>query len=209
MENIKIQTNYLLNLPLTGALNEAEKALAPLLRERSQLSTEGKVTTQSKALRLLSEYLNGSPTALEAADKIPIDCASTAAIISTVFIHAKKLDAALKTISNFKRDVECCGIAIQIYLMMSRVDLAKLELQNIAVYASDEPIYQIYETWIILHSEDSIQQAFYAFEELISTFGPIPKLLNSQAACQIQRGMIAEAESLLLECLKLVFVVLS
>ncbi|CAO3581404.1 unnamed protein product [Absidia cylindrospora] len=124
-------------------------------------------------------------------------------VIATLFVNAGKLDDALQVLHVRTKKLECVALAVQIYLQMDRLDLARNEVNHAKSWAEDALLLQIMEAWVGLRvGGEKYQEAFYIFEEFgQSNSAQTIKVLNGQAASNLAMGRYPEAESLLLEAL--------
>jgi coatomer protein complex subunit epsilon len=91
-------------------------------------------------------------------------------------------------------------------LKISRIDLAKKQLQAMKSIEEDATLTQLTEAWInIFLGGEKTQEAFYIFQELAEKFSVTVRLLNGKALCHIHSGRFDVAEDLLMEALERVF----
>ncbi|KAI9308577.1 coatomer epsilon subunit-domain-containing protein [Cunninghamella echinulata] len=124
-------------------------------------------------------------------------------IIGTLFARAGKYDDALQVIHVRTKKLECSALAVQIYLQMDRLDLARNEVNHAKSWAEDALLLQLMEACVDLRvGGEKYQEAFYIFEEFAqSNTSQTIQILNGQAAANLAMGRYPEAESLLLEAL--------
>ncbi|KAI8329417.1 coatomer epsilon subunit-domain-containing protein [Chlamydoabsidia padenii] len=124
-------------------------------------------------------------------------------VVASLFVNAGKLEDALKVLHVRSKKLECVALAVQIYLQMDRLDLARNEVTQAKSWAEDALLLQMMEAWVGLRvGGEKYQEAFYIFEEFgQSNSAQTVKVLNGQAASNLAMGRYPEAESLLLEAL--------
>ncbi|KAI7855008.1 coatomer epsilon subunit-domain-containing protein [Circinella umbellata] len=124
-------------------------------------------------------------------------------VVATILVNDGKSEEALKVLHTRSKKLECCALAVQIYLQMDRLDLARKEVAQAKSWAEDALLLQMMEAWVDLRvGGDKYQEAFYIFEEFgQSNAEPSIKVLNGQAAANIALGRYPEAESVLMEAL--------
>ncbi|EIE85171.1 hypothetical protein G6F46_009614 [Rhizopus delemar] len=122
-------------------------------------------------------------------------------VIATILVLAGRLEDALKTLHSRQRKLECSALAVQIYLQLDRLDLARNEIASVKTWAEDALLLQMMEAWVDLRvGGEKYQEAYYIFEEFAqSSTAQTVNVLNSQAVANIALGKYPEAESLLLE----------
>jgi len=92
---------------------------------------------------------------------------------------------------------------VQAYLKISRLDLARKQLQAMKNAEDDATLTQITEAWVNIYlGGEKTQEAFYIFQELAEKHSVTVRLLNGQAVCHIHAGRFEEAEDLLMEALE-------
>ncbi|KAI8081287.1 coatomer epsilon subunit-domain-containing protein [Halteromyces radiatus] len=167
-----------------------------------------------KAVRLLSLYLQQKSKALPTDDLVqqakqffeegshrvhPV----VQVVIATLLVNAGKYDDALQVLHVRTKKLECVALAVQIYLQIDRLDLARSEVNHAKSWAEDALLLQMMEAWVGLRvGGEKYQEAFYIFEEFgQSSTGQTVRVLNGQATANLAMGRYPEAESLLLEAL--------
>ncbi|XP_065836668.1 coatomer subunit epsilon-like [Oscarella lobularis] len=120
---------------------------------------------------------------------------------ATVYYHEENFEAALRCLHQ-SDSLECAALAVQIYLQISRVDLAKKEVKRMQEMDEDATLTQLAIAWTNLAiGGEKLQDAFYIFQELADKNASTVVLLNCQASCYIQQGKHDDAEGLLQEAL--------
>ncbi|OBZ85154.1 Coatomer subunit epsilon [Choanephora cucurbitarum] len=162
-----------------------------------------------KAIKLLAEYLSSKGNAADYVTKANALLEEGAnrihpvvqVTIATLLVHAGHLEDALRTLHSRQKKLECSALAVQIYLLMDRLDLARNEVASVKTWAEDALLLQMMEAWVDLRvGGEKYQEAFYIYEEFgQSSTAQTVKVLNGQAAANLTLGRYPEAESLLLE----------
>ncbi|EIE87444.1 hypothetical protein G6F46_003048 [Rhizopus delemar] len=122
-------------------------------------------------------------------------------ITATILVQACRLEDALRILHSRQRKLECSALAVQIYLQLDRLDLARNEIASVKSWAEDALLLQMMEAWVDLRiGGEKYQEAYYIYEEFAqSNTAQTVKVLNGQAVANIALGRYPEAESLLLE----------
>lgn len=98
--------------------------------------------------------------------------------------------------------LESLALALQIYLSMSRLDLARKELKKMQDRDEDSTLTQLAQAWVnIAIGSDKLQDAYYIFQEIIDKYGSSVSLFNSQSVCYIGQGRYEEADSAIQEAM--------
>ncbi|CAO3699183.1 unnamed protein product [Rhizopus stolonifer] len=120
---------------------------------------------------------------------------------ATILAQVGRFDDALRALHSRQKKIECSALAVQIYLQLDRLDLARNEIASVKAWAEDALLLQLMEAWVDLRiGGEKYQEAFYIYEEFAqSNTAQTVKVLNGQAAANIALGRYDEAESLLLE----------
>jgi coatomer protein complex subunit epsilon len=101
------------------------------------------------------------------------------------------------------RSILSQALQVQTYLRLSRLDLARKQLQAMKSAEDDATLTQLTEAWVnIFLGGEKTQEAFYIFQELAEKHSVTVKLLNGKAVCHIHSGRFEEAEDLLMEALE-------
>ncbi|KAJ2958250.1 hypothetical protein NQZ79_g6116 [Umbelopsis isabellina] len=120
---------------------------------------------------------------------------------ATILTNEGFQEEALRVLHIRGKSLESAALAIQIYIQMDRVDLARKEVANVKSWADDALLAQLLEAWVDLRiGGDKYQDAFYIFEEFAqSNTSATVKLLNNLAVSNLALGRYPEAESHLME----------
>ncbi|KAI9261055.1 coatomer epsilon subunit-domain-containing protein [Sporodiniella umbellata] len=180
------QGKYNLVIQDIGASEEASLKAVKLLA--LYLSNKQKDEIVQEALTLLEEGSNRIHSAVQVS-------------VATILVHAGRLEDALRTLHSRQNKLECSALAVQIYLQLDRLDLARNEVSNAKKWAEDALLLQMMEAWVDLRiGGEKYQEAYYIYEEFAqSSTGQTVNVLNGQAVANIALGRYPEAESLLLE----------
>jgi coatomer subunit epsilon len=159
-------------------------------------------------IRLLADYLaNESKRETIVSDldakigSLSTNSSSVLLIIAMIYYLEENYEFALKILHNADDSLECSALAIQVYLKIDRIDLARKELKKLQELDEDALVTQLANTWVNLVSGEKIQDAFFTFQEQSDKHSSTSVLLNSQAVCLITQGKFEEAQSLLQEAL--------
>lgn len=163
-----------------------------------------------RACRLLAKYLAAGPSrsgvAGEAAELLQEMTGHNVAglvPLATVFYHEGLLDDALRLVVKAPKNLECIAMAVQIYLQLDRVDLARKEVKLFKAWADDATLAQLIESLVDVYTggEEKYQEAFYIFEEIATNNAATSKLLTGKAVARMHVRKFDEAEAALLEAL--------
>ncbi|OZJ05271.1 hypothetical protein BZG36_01963 [Bifiguratus adelaidae] len=126
-------------------------------------------------------------------------------VLATVLLNHGLVDDALAAIHKRSKHLESSALAVQLYLQLDRLDLARKEMSDLKHWAEDAMPAQMLDAWVYLRlGGDKYQQAFYIFEEFAqSNNANTLKVLNSQAVNYLALAQYPEAESCLQEALRL------
>jgi len=95
------------------------------------------------------------------------------------------------------------ALQVEVLLKISRIDLARKQLQVMKNSEDDATLTQLTEAWLNIYlGGEKTQEAFYIFQELAEKHSITVRLLNGKAVCHIHSGRFAEAEDLLMEALE-------
>jgi coatomer protein complex subunit epsilon len=93
--------------------------------------------------------------------------------------------------------------ALQIYLKLDRIDLARQALEALSAKDEDSILAQLGSVYLNLALGSSgAADAIHALNSLSEQYGSSPLLLNLMACALLQQGDYAGAEDKLLECLR-------
>ncbi|GAN02688.1 vesicle coat complex COPI, epsilon subunit [Mucor ambiguus] len=167
-----------------------------------------------KAIKLLAEYMadkqknntaNAEDYVVKANNLLEEGANRINAVVqvtlATILVQAGRFEDALRTLHSRQKKLECSALAVQIYLQLDRLDLARNEVASVKTWAEDALLLQMMEAWVDLRvGGEKYQEAFYIYEEFAqSNTAQTVKVLNGQAAANLALGRYPEAESLLLE----------
>jgi len=124
-------------------------------------------------------------------------------LIANIYVNAENYETALKVLYNVDStsSLECSALAVEIYLKLDRIDLAKKEVKKMIEIDEDAIITQLAIAWVSMSSGEKLQDAYFTFQEQADKHSGTTSLLNSQAVCQINQGKYDEAQTLLQEAL--------
>ncbi|KAF1804207.1 coatomer epsilon subunit-domain-containing protein [Mucor lusitanicus] len=186
------QGKYNLVINDIGSNDEASlkaiKLLAEYLADKQKNNTANAEDYVVKANTLLEEGANRINAVVQVT-------------LATILVQAGRFEDALRTLHSRQKKLECSALAVQIYLQLDRLDLARNEVASVKTWAEDALLLQMMEAWVDLRvGGEKYQEAFYIYEEFAqSNTAQTVKVLNGQAAANLALGRYPEAESLLLE----------
>ncbi|KAJ2997721.1 Coatomer subunit epsilon [Globomyces sp. JEL0801] len=208
------------NPQLLNSLSDLDKLHARVLLNRTYL-THGRfnlVISDIKksdpdvliAVQLLAMYLASPQTQSQVlqqtqniieqiSDPEPVLCV----VLATILTLAGLYDDALRLVVKHPQDLECVGLAVQLYCLIQRPDIAEHEVSRMKKWADDATLAQIIETWVGIFKggPEKYQESFYVFDELTASHLATSKLLSSKAVCLIHSNRFEDANNLLLESL--------
>lgn len=163
-----------------------------------------------KYVRMLAEYLSSESNK----DRIIQDLDSQVAslnvtnplvllVIANIYVCAENYETALKVLYSVDpaTSLECSALAVEIYLKLDRIDLAKKEVKKMVDVDEDAIITQLANAWVSMSAGDKLQDAYFTFQEQGDKHSATSSILNAQALCQINQGKYDEAQTLLQEAL--------
>ncbi|KAI8836604.1 coatomer epsilon subunit-domain-containing protein [Chytridium lagenaria] len=126
-----------------------------------------------------------------------------AIVAASVFINDNLFEDALRILHPYPKNLECLALAIQVYLRIDRLDLARKEVAGFKSWADDATLAQLVDAWtnVFAGKADKIREAFFAFDEIASSNVATPRLLGGKAVAAIVQGKFQEAEEILLVAL--------
>lgn len=167
-------------------------------------------SVELKYVRLLAEYLSSESKRDSIIQDLDTKLGSlnvtnplVLLIIANIYVCAENYETALKVLYNVdsSSSLECSALAIEVYLKLDRMDLAKKELRKMIDIDEDAIITQLANAWVSMATGDKLQDAFFTFQEQADKHSSTSSILNAQALCQINQGKYDEAQSLLQEAL--------
>jgi len=134
---------------------------------------------QDIALESIKEWLNEPHLASE--DTIQL-------IAGTIYFLQGDYDEVLRTMHR-TNSLEGHALLVQAYLQISRLNLAKKELDIMKSVDEDATITQLASAWVYVASggEENLSQAMTIYSELIEKWNPTPLLLNGVATCHMHQ----------------------
>lgn len=168
------------------------------------------VSDELKYVRILAEYLSSESKREKIIEDLDAQMGSlnvtnplVLLLIANIYFSAENYETALKVLYSVDAasSLECSALAVEIYLKLDRVDLAKKEVKKMIEVDEDAVITQLAVAWVSMSAGDKLQDAYFTFQEMADKNTGTSALLNSQALCQINQGKYDEAESLLKEAL--------
>lgn len=176
------------NLVINDIGSSEEASLKAVKYLASFLSNKNKEEHVQNATALLEEGSNRINSVVQV-------------MTATILAQVGRFDDALRALHSRQKKIECSALAVQIYLQLDRLDLAKNEVASVKTWAEDALLLQLMEAWVDLRiGGEKYQEAFYIYEEFAqSNTAQTVKVLNGQAVANIALGRYDEAESLLLE----------
>ncbi|CAO3612745.1 unnamed protein product [Mucor hiemalis] len=148
-----------------------------------------------KAIQLLASFLSDKQKNANTVDEYVVKA-------NALFEEgSNRINAVVQVVIATILKLECSALAVQIYLQMDRLDLARNEVATVKSWAEDALLLQMMDAWVDLRvGGEKYQEAFYIYEEFgQSNTAQTVKVLNGQAAANLALGRYPEAESLLLE----------
>jgi len=161
------------------------------------------------AVKLLAQYMSNPSNSAEAVKSqlgawiqdgaCPPSIRLIAAIVYDKEDQVKEAFMALGTPTT----MEQMAFYAQLCLKIARSDLAEKQLDKLTKFDEDASLTQLVSAWVNLaRGGKKIQEACYAYEELIDKFEPSLLLLNGLAACNMHLRKFDEAETHLLAALQ-------
>lgn len=167
-------------------------------------------TDELKYIRILAEFLSNDSKRDQIVQDLDSQMGSlnvtnplVLLIIANIYVNAENYETALKVLYNVDSatSLECSALAVEVYLKLDRIDLARKEIKRMVEIDEDAIITQLAVAWVSMSSGEKLQDAYFTFQEQSDKHSGTTSLLNSQALCQINQGKYDEAQSLLQEAL--------
>ncbi|RUP44245.1 coatomer epsilon subunit-domain-containing protein, partial [Jimgerdemannia flammicorona] len=190
----------------------AIRLLAIYLQAKSKGDNTNKETTVKRVTELLAESTNVVNSLVQL-------------VAGTVLYNEGLLEDALKVLHHHGKNLEVrkrfthyCEVYLKLepgaiagnnvlssFMTIDRLDLARKEVAAAKQWSEDAMLAQLLEAWVDLRiGGDKYKEAFYIFEEFAQSHSAnTVKVLNGQAVANIALARYPEAESLLLEALKI------
>ena len=120
---------------------------------------------------------------------------------SILYAHLGDYDNALRT-ANRVKSLEEMAVKVQVLLRIDRVDIADKEVAAMQAIDEDATITQLATAWTHLaKGGESVQEAFYIYQDLLERHGATDQILNGMAVCHLAAGKSEESERVLTEAL--------
>ncbi|CEJ01897.1 hypothetical protein RMCBS344292_15918 [Rhizopus microsporus] len=71
-------------------------------------------------------------------------------VIASILVQAGRFEDALRVLHSRQKKLECSALAVQIYLQLDRLDLARNEVASVKSWAEDALLLQLMEAWVDL-----------------------------------------------------------
>lgn len=128
---------------------------------------------------------------------------TTLVLAGSLFFHLGEYNEVLRVALQNPKNLESVALAVQAYLKLDRLDLAKKEIVQLKSWADDATIAQLIESWVnfAIAGEKKVREAWYTFQDLSHSNMISAKLLTGQAVCLMHEGKFVIAEGLLLDAL--------
>mmetsp|Transcript_6442 Transcript_6442/g.21721 ORF Transcript_6442/g.21721 Transcript_6442/m.21721 type:complete len:292 (-) Transcript_6442:86-961(-) len=162
-----------------------------------------------QAVKLLATYLS-TPDSLEVAllqlqewmtDPSSANSTTLQLVTALVHMHADNLPEAIRAVRHGST-MEHCALLVQLYLRMDRPDLAQRQLRHMQEADDDHTLSQLSAAWVACAvGGEKLQEAVFAFEELVDKSGGSALLFNGLAVANMQLGNWEDAERNLKEAL--------
>lgn len=162
-----------------------------------------------RAIKLLAQYLSNPATKDVALSQIqewlsdPVASSNTTIqlISAIIYVYDDNLKEAITSIHQ-PSNMEQHALLVQLYLRMDRLDLATKQVKTMKSIDDDHVLTTLANAWVNLATGGTkIQEAAYAFDELIDKYGGSSLLLNGFAVAKMHTGNYEEAETHLQEAL--------
>jgi len=182
------QGNALSVIDEADSSGDAELQACKLLAE-SVLHAERSDEAVSKCKALMKATANAN------SDAVRLLCA-------TVYANAGDDESALRCVRG-SSDLECLALGVQLYLKLSRPDLAEKELKAMQAVDDDHTATQLANAWLLIAAGgEKYEDAWAIFHDLAEKYASTPFLLNSMAVCHIHQAKWEQAEADLLDAMQ-------
>ena len=112
-----------------------------------------------------------------------------------VFMDAGKLKEAMQCV-HAGSTMEHLSCALQIYVALDRLDLARQTLQQMKQTDEESPLTQLASVHVALATGSSVSKdAIHTLNQLSEQYGPSVFLLNLMACAYLQQGLYDKAEA--------------
>ncbi|EKX51290.1 coatomer subunit epsilon [Guillardia theta CCMP2712] len=165
--------------------------------------------TALQAVKLLSTYLSKPDakdivlmTLLEwLSDSQTLNNPTLQLVAGIIYLDLGELEQAAKVLHS-ATTLEIVSMQVQVYLRMSRVDIAEKSLSLMSRMEDDATLTQLTTAWVYTAlGGEKVQEAFYIFQELADKYNETPLLLNGMAVTQMHLGKFEDADKYLLKAL--------
>ncbi|KAI9189987.1 hypothetical protein H9P43_001420 [Blastocladiella emersonii ATCC 22665] len=193
-------------------LATSHPATAPL----ELLTARGAPSSEFAALRVVADFLaaggSKNPDALNAANEAiqaliadPVRGANprVRVVVGEYLLATNQLDAVVATVGLLAKEhnVDAASILLQTFLEIDRVDLAELLAADVGRWAEDAIQAQVLEARAGMAAGNKVQDALWAWEELVQTYAASPFLLCMMGTCHLLQNNLVEAARLLNEAI--------
>jgi len=148
---------------------------------------------KDKALKELKELLSSPSAAAEP---------QLLLVAGLIYCHETDYKEALKY-THQSTDLEIMSLVAHIYLLMSRLDLARKQVGHMQQSDDDATLTKLAGAWVSMAEggHDKCHEAYLEFQELGEKYNYSLMLYNGMALASLHKGDFEEAESILQNCL--------